>query len=137
MIPDDIGAIQVNNDSVPAVVISKMNTEVGSWSAHSFGTGKHDWMMLIAVYLAEGPVIVTNPTDHTRDAIIDANEWYKALSDLLFANMTLNGTVDILGSPDGKLFEYVTDNIIWESKQYYGHLFFVPVTQTIVQGVSA
>lgn len=127
----------INPENLPIVVVSKMNTEAGSWVADSFGAGQHNWDILVAVYVAEGPIQITNAEESTLDAIQNANEWYKALSDLLYANMTLGGTVDIIGNPDGKLFDYITDNIIWDARQYYGHLFVIPVTQKILQGVSA
>lgn len=132
--PGDSSKIQSN--SFPFVVVSKMNAEEGSWEISSFGEGKHNWFALIAVYIAEGPIIVTSSENATVDALNNAHEWYKLLSDLLFENMTLNGTVDIIGDDQGNLFSYVTDNILWEGKQFYGHLFFLPIKQTIIQGVS-
>ena len=127
----------IRADNFPMVVLSKMNTEAGSWEADSFGAGQHNWDILIAVYVAEGPIQATNADETTLAALTNASEWYKALSDLLFANLTLSGTVTIVGNTEGKLFDYITDNIIWDAKQYYGHLFVVPVTQKILQGVSA
>ncbi len=97
----------------------------------------HEWSILIAVYLQDGPVVVTNSDDITIAAMANASEWYKELADLLYANMTLNGSVNIIGDGDGKLYDYVTDNIIWNAKQHFGHLFIVPVVQEIIQGVSS
>ena len=133
--PTEARAIRTEN--LPMVVISKMNTEAGSWEADSFGAGRHNWDMLIAVYIAEGPIQVTNADEPTMTALANASEWYKALSDLLYANLTLSGNVSIVGDGDGKLFDYITDNIIWDGKQYFGHLFVVPVTQKVIQEVSA
>ena len=130
-------ARSINLENLPAVVISKMNTEPGSWVADSFGAGRHDWEILIAVYVEEGPIVVTNSDDATIAAMTNASEWYKLLADLLYENMTLSGTVDIIGNGEGKLFDYITDNIIWNAKQYYGHLFVIPVVQKVIQGVSA
>jgi len=127
----------ISTENLPVVVLSKMNTEAGSWEADSFGAGRHNWDILIAVYVAEGPIQATNANELTLDALKNASEWYKEMSDLLYANMTLSGTVDIIGDGDGKLFDYITDNIIWDARQYWGHLFVVPVTQKIIQGVSA
>lgn len=127
----------INPEYLPIVIISKMNTEAGEWGTDSYGAGRHDWDILVAVYIAEGPVQVTNADELTLAALENASEWYKALSDLLFANLTLSGTVDIVGDGEGKLFDYITDNIIWDGRQFYGHLFVIPVTQTILQGVSA
>lgn len=128
---------QIKTNKFPFVVVAKMNAEPGAWRAESFGAGEHKWDMLIAVYLHDGPVVVTNTDDATVSAMANANEWYQALADLLYANMTLSGTVDIIGDGDGKLFDYVTDNLIWEGQQRYGHLFVVPVNQSVIQGVSA
>ena len=127
----------ITTETLPAVIVSKMNAEPGAWATRAFGLGMHEWSVLIAVYLQDGPVIVTNSDDITVAAMANASEWYKKLADLLYANMTLNGSVEVIGDGDGKLFDYVTDNIIWNAKQYYGHLFILPVVQEIVQGVSA
>ena len=127
----------ISRDAFPMVIVSKMNTEAGSWEADSFGAGKHKWDILIAVYISEGPITATNANEITLEALTNSTEWYKAISDILFANMTLSGTVDIIGDADGKLFDYITDNIVWEAQQHFGHLFVVPVTQSVVQGVSA
>lgn len=123
--------------SLPVVIVSKLNAEPGAWIADSFGAGRHDWKVLIAVFVEEGPVVVTNKDDLTIRAMKNASEWYQAMATLLYENMTLNGQVDIIGDGDGMLFEYVTDNIIWDGKQYFGHLFMIPVTQKVIQGVSA
>lgn len=133
--PTETAAISMAQ--LPAVVISKMNAEPGAWAARTFGEGQHEWEMLIAVYIEEGPVIVTNSDDITIRAMKNASEWYKLLADLLYQNMTLNGSVLMIGDGDGKLYEYVTDNIIWDGKQYFGHLFIVPITQAVIQGVSS
>lgn len=128
---------QINMENLPAVIIAKMNTTTGHWGTASYGAGEHKWQMLVAVYLEEGPVSITNSDEVTLRAIEYGNEWYKKLADILFANITLASTVDIVGDDEGQLFTYITDNIIWDAKHYYGHLFSIPVTQTIIQGVSA
>lgn len=133
--PDD--AVNISTDVLPAVIISKMQNEPGSWVADSFGAGVHRWDILVAVYVADGPINVTNADEPTLSAIANSNEWYKLMADLLYANLTLSGTVDIIGDAEGKLFDYITDNIIWDARQYYGHLFVIPVEQKIIQTVSA
>lgn len=130
-------ALSIDTETFPFVVVSKLNSEVGAWAADSFGMGRHEWSVLIAVYLNDGPVIVTNADDITRAAMAEASEWYKAIADLFYANMTLNGRVDIIGDEDGKLYEYVTDNILWNGRQFFGHLFMLPVVQKVTQGVSS
>lgn len=127
----------IEHATLPFAVISKMNTGEGSWEMHSFGTGKHRWDMLIAVYVADGPLTVTDPSPGVLEALRDSQEWYKALSDQLMMNLKLNGTVDILGDGDGKVFDYITDNIIWAGQFFWGHLFSVPVLQTVVQETTA
>ena len=133
--PGETAGITVEN--LPIAIVSKMNAQPGAWQADSFGAGRHEYEILIAVLIKDGPIVVTNSNKNTIEAMANASEWYKKLADLLYANMTLNGSVDIIGDEDGKLFEYITDNIIWDAKQYYGHLFIIPVVQTIIQGVSA
>lgn len=127
----------ITDDKFPFVVVSKLNAGTGSWQAHSYGTGQHKWDLLVAVYLREGPIVVTDADPTTAQALEYAFEWYKALADLLFANLTLSGTAIMIGDGEGTLFEYVTDNIIWNGKQHFGHLFSIPVLQTEEQGVSA
>ena len=126
----------IKTGTFPFAVVSKMSAEEGSWEINSFGEGKHNWGVLIAVYVADGPVVITSSDEPTVEALENSHEWYKLLSDLLFENMTLNGSVDIIGDETGNLFTYVTDNILWDGKQYWGHLFFLPVKQSVLQGVS-
>ena len=132
--PGETSAINLEN--LPAVIVSKLNSEPGAWVADSFGAGRHSWEILIAVYVAEGPIVLTNSDEITINALTNSAEWYKLVADLFYENMTLNGSVDIIGGSEGKLFEYITDNIIWSGKQYYGHLFVIPVVQKVIQGVS-
>lgn len=127
----------INIENFPFVIVSKLNAEPGAWVAESFGVGRHDWKVLIAVFISEGPVVVTSKDDVTQQAMKNASEWYEAMANLLYQNMTLNGSVDIIGDGDGLLFDYVTDNIMWDGRQYYGHLFMLPVTQSVVQEASA
>lgn len=134
--PDDYSSI--SDQTYPFVVISKMNTEAGTWQQDSWGSGLHYWEALIAVYLAPGPLVVTSGDKDTADAMTAANEWYEKLAGLLQANMTLGGTVEMIGSRDTNvLYEYITDNILWDGKQHYGHLFMVPITQLVIQETSS
>ena len=110
--PGDSRSIQTN--AFPFVVVTKMNNEVGSWYSESFGEGSHKWSILIAVYIVEGPITVTSSDEITLNAIENAHEWYKLMSDLLYQNMKLSGTVNIIGDQEGKLFDYVTENILWD-----------------------
>jgi hypothetical protein len=127
---------KIKTTSFPFAVVSKMSAEEGSWEVASFGEGIHNWSVLIAVYVASGPIVITSPESTTIEALENSHEWYKLLSDLLFENMTLNGSVNIIGDDQGNLFNYVTDNIIWDGQQYWGHLFVLPVRQNVIQGVS-
>lgn len=130
-------AAQIDTETFPFIVVTKLNSSVGSWRADSFGMGRHEWAILIAVYLSDGPVVVTNADDITVQAMAYASEWYKILADIFYADMTLNGKVDIIGDEEGMLFEYVTDNILWNGRQFFGHLFMLPVVSTVAQGVSS
>jgi hypothetical protein len=127
----------ISLETLPAVVVAKTNAEPGAWDSRSYGTGMHAWSILIAVYLNDGPITVTNSDDITIAAMANASEWYKELADILYANMTLNGSVQIIGDGEGRLFDYVTDNIIWNARQHWGHLFIVPVVQEVAQNVSS
>lgn len=128
----------IETENFPFVVISKMNTEVGSWKIGSYGVGQHIWQAVIAVYLGPGPIIVTNNNKDTAKLMEEANEWYEKLADLLFQNLSLNGTVKFLGDLEGnQLFDYITDNIIWDGQEYYGHLFLVQVYQDVIQTTSS
>lgn len=132
--PKEVASIDTS--TLPFAIVSKMNAEVGSWGTFSFGEGIHDWNVLIAIYLANGPVRVTSTDQFTQTAIANASEWYKKISDLLFQNMTLGGSVVNIGDDEGTLFTYVTDNILWDGQQYWGHLILLPVKQIILQDVS-
>jgi hypothetical protein len=129
-------ASSISFKTYPFAIVSKVNSQVGSWTAHSYGTGQHKWNALVAIYVAPGPVIVTNNDKITVDALTYADQYYDKMSTLLYNNMTLSGTVDYIGDGDGKLFDYVTDNIIWNAQQHYGHLFLIDICQTVSQSVN-
>lgn len=133
--PADSASVDPN--TYPFVIISKLNFEQGSWNIESFGCGRHNWFVLVAVYLHDGPVVVTNTDEITVAAMTHADEWYEAMAAVLSDNLQLNNTVDFIGDGEGKLYDYITDNIIWEGKQHYGHLFMIPVTQTVIQQFSS
>lgn len=127
---------KIKDDKFPFAVVSKMSSEPGAWRAHSFGVGEHKWDLLIAVFVNDGPIVVTNTDQSTVDALDNAHEYYEKMAELLYANMTLSGTVEIIGDDEVKLYDYVTDNLIWNGKHHWGHLFVVPVRQTVVQNIS-
>lgn len=135
--PDDGASITLA--TLPAVVVAKLHSVSGEWGAAAYGVGRHQWDAVIACYLAEGSVDFTANDRATRTLMDEANEWYKALSDVLYADLTLGGNAEHIGDQqNNKLFDYVTDNgLTFDGTAYFGHLFVLPVYQTHTQTVSA
>ena len=126
----------LDDSAFPFAVVSKLEVGEGEWSFQSAGSGRHNWEIVLAVYLSKGPLLPTSAKDEVIRVLKLKDEWYEALASTLSANLTLNGSVDIVGDEE-TLFSYITDNIVWDENQYFGHLFRVPVVQTIAQTSSS
>lgn len=120
----------------PFAVVSKLEVGEGEWSMQAAGSGRHSWDVILAVYLSQGPLLPTSASSESIRVLKVKDEWYQALADTLTSNLTLGGSVDIIGD-DENLFSYITDNIVWDENQYFGHLFRIPVTQTVPQSTSS
>lgn len=121
----------MSDRTYPFVVVSKLNAEPGSWSHETYGAGKHKWFVVIAAYLTDGPIVVTNNDDATLEAMDNAGQWYEAMAKLFSENISLGGNVDFVGDDEG-LYEYINDNIMWGGRQHFGFLFILPVTQSVI-----
>lgn len=59
----------ISKESFPFAVISKMNAEVGTIGSLAYGVNNHTWEILVAIYIAEGPILPNNTEQRTIDAL--------------------------------------------------------------------
>lgn len=123
-----------NLGTLPVVILSQSVGIEFAWQGWGNGQGRHDWEMFVAVYLRKGDLNVAS-----KDAAVvlaNQDEWIKSMADVLRKNMTLNGTVTHIGDGDN-IFRYLIGFLQWNGEVHYGIIFRVPITQNVVQTVSA
>ena len=124
--------------TLPVAIVSKVVGTVNPWGMKDAGRAKHDWRAEVLIPLAEGPLAYPNAASAAAEATQE--EYLKAMADVLFGQMKLGGTVDMIGRQSGNethLFEYMTDHMQWfhngQHRVYWGHRFVIPIRQTYPQ----
>jgi hypothetical protein len=128
--PDTIEA-----EMLPVAIIHRRTnrrTPLGSFAA---GKGRHRWTANIDLLLLPGP-LVSEEQIRAADALFEP--WLVAMYGLLFQNLTLAGTADMIGGgvPGGDFFEYIDTHLQWFSKVYWGIRFELPVKQSWAQAMT-
>ena len=121
-------------DVFPTVVVSQNVGQNYSWRGWGNSAYRHDWEMLIAVYLEKAKFHVSS--QEAVSALSSQDEWIKSMADILRDNMTLSGNAVHIGNDD-VIFNYFVGFISWNRETYFGLLFTVPVTQEGTQTINA
>lgn len=139
MMPDDYGLLP-GVLPVPCLVVSELYNSPNEWLSKAGGLALHRWRAEVLLFTAVGPLTVLN--DSSAQAMLKTRNWAKALSDVLWANQSLNGTAQILGEPSGelrRLFRYGIGHIALDpgTKEYWGLRAELVVQQTHAQAMRA
>lgn len=119
--PQQIAAIPtpIEADTLPVGIVHRRTgrrTAVGSKAA---GMARHFWTANIDLLLAPGPLM---NDEQIREADGLFYPWWLAIQDVLFNNLTLNGTADMIGggAQGSDLFDYIDTHLQWFQKVYWG-----------------
>lgn len=119
--------------TLPSILVAKRigRDARGSVARKAHGLERHSWEIDVLTYLAEGPL--TTLDSYAAEAEAAANGWVLALSNVLWGNMKLSSTVDLIGEANGDLFEifrYTEGHIPFGNKNYWGIVLTLRVMQT-------
>lgn len=138
VMPDDY-ALLPGTLAFPSLVVGELYNAPNEWSRKASGLALHRWRAEVLLFTAAGPLRSLNAT--TAAAMLTTRNWARALSDVLWANQTLNGTVQIIGEPAGemrRLMQYAIGHIyLGDTGEYWGLRAEIAIQQTHAQAMTA
>lgn len=128
----------IDYGTLPIVILAQMVAQEFAWTRWQSNLTRHHWMLEALLLLAEGPITTTE-----RGAPVEATQvdYLLAMADLLEANQSLNGTVQLVGDEElpeflgqgdapAQLFTYQIGHIeALNTKVYWGIHFRIPIIQ--------
>lgn len=138
VMPDDY-ALLPNTLALPSLVVGELYNVPNEWVRKASGLALHRWRAEVLLFAAPGPLVTFNAG--AAAAMLTTREWARALSDVLWANQTLNGTVQIVGEPNGdmrRLMQYAIGHVyLGDTGEYWGLRAEVVIQQTHAQAMTA
>lgn len=138
VMPDDY-ALLPDTPALPFLVVGELYNTPNEWLRKASGLALHKWRAEVLICTAPGPLTVLNAD--TAAAILKTRNWARALSEVLWANQTLNGTAQIIGEPAGemrRLFQYGIGHVHLDPANiYWGLRLELPIQQTHAQGMTS
>lgn len=138
VMPDDY-ALLPGTPALPALVVGELYNVPNELLRKAGGLALHRWRAEVLLFTAPGPLLSLNAS--TATAMLTTRNWARALSDVLWANQTLNGTAQIIGEPAGemrRLMQYAIGHInLGGTGEYWGLRAEVVIQQTHAQAMSA
>lgn len=127
----------------PFMTVQQIVNSTQRWGVKQAGRGIHLWEVDIRVLLLKGQL---TKDDQIVDAAKRQESWLRALALTLFTNMSLNGTVDLIGGGRlgndgfGDLFEYQIGHMTRggaATQLYWGIGLRLPIRQSFAQPLKA
>ena len=138
VLPDDY-ALLPGTLALPSLVVSELYNVPNDLQRKASGLALHRWRAEVLLFTALGPLRSLNAT--TAAALLTTRNWARALSDVLWANQTLNGTAQIVGEPNGemrRLMQYANGHTyLGDRGEYWGLRAEVVIQQTHAQAMTA
>ena len=138
VMPDDYALLPAAL-TLPFLVVGELYNTPNDWSRKASGLAVHKWRAEVLVCAAPGPLTALNAD--SAAAMLKTRNWARALSDVLWANQTLNGTAQIIGEPAGelrRLFQYGIGYVHLDNVNvYWGLRLELPVQQTHAQAMNS
>ena len=138
VMPDDY-ALLPDTPALPFLVVGELYNTPNEWLRKASGLALHKWRAEVLICTAPGPLLSLNAD--TAAAMLKTRNWARALSEVLWANQTLNGTAQIIGEPAGemrRLFQYGIGHIyLGDTQTYWGLRLELPIQQTHAQAMVA
>lgn len=130
--PADYRAMPKPFGALPVIVVHRLGGRRRPFGSKAAGLDRHKWLAGIDVLLTPGP-LMNDEQVWQADRFFEP--WLETVKNVLFQNLTLSGTVDMIGSgsPSGDLFEYIDAHLQWVGATYWGIRFELPILQTIAQ----
>lgn len=124
--------------ALPGIVVNDAVNIQNDWSIKATGRGMHRWVIEVTCLLMAGDL--TSDKQAAQAAQMH-RPYFKAMADLLYSNMKLNGTVAGIGEGQGggefRLMSYRAGHAPWWRKNHWGVVYMVPVYQVHNQTMSA
>lgn len=126
-------------ERTPFITVQQIVNQPQRWGVKQAGRGIHLWEIDIRALLWQGQLM---KDDQIIEAAKRQESWLKALAGTLFTNMTLNGSVDLIGGGRlaneafGDLFEYQIGHMTRggaATQLYWGVGLRLPVRQSFAQ----
>lgn len=124
---------EINFERLPVVIASQVVNRPIPWKRATYGYGLHQWPLEILCFLVKGPLVNDK---QAAEAEVKHSPWLRAMSNLLFQNLTLNDTCIQIGGEAG-LFTYQIGHIHFWTEVCWGIRFEVMVTQKPIQATAA
>lgn len=139
--PSEAGDINLEIERLPVVIVSQYfgsqaNESIGRTS---YGIGNHRWSAEILVIVDGFP----QNESEAAAAEIRLRPWLRAMTDVLWQNLTLDGTCRSLGldrgGAQGRLLLQVVRRgaVMWFNTERFGMQCLLPIYQEYVQAMSA
>lgn len=124
----------------PVIIVSTLPGVFNSFEKKANGLELHKWRMEVLLFLSEGEISEITPS--AAEAVGRVAGWPEAVSEKLWANQNLGGTVLNIGNSVGQmplLFEYMVGHIHWGNRMYWGIGFQLEIkqTRTLTMGASS
>lgn len=123
--------------ATPAIMLTRaagLGATPGRIARKAGGLVWHKWHDFINVYVALGQIARMDQA--AADSEAAASAWELAITQVLWANQTLQGKAHAIGEPNGDLFDlatYVEGHLPWGNSQYWGLSFRLPIVQTYTE----
>ena len=128
-------SVMPQRPTMPFLFVSRMYASPVPWYRKIYGKGEHRWTAEILFAVALGDFIKMDA--ESAAAVVATQGWERALSDVFWANQTLNGTADGIGIATGTstadLFTSGMGHIPIGSAWYWGLRLEMFVRQTYAQ----
>jgi hypothetical protein len=125
----------IETDTLPVAMVHRRTNRRNPVGAKAAGLARHFWVAYVDLLLAPGPLM-------NHEQILEADTlfypWWLAVQSVLFTNLTLNGTADMIGggAQGSDVFDYIDTHLQWFQKDFWGIRFEVPVRHSWAQDMS-
>lgn len=121
----------INLTNLPVAVVSEVVNEPLLLGPKADDTDRDDWKIEILIFM-EGGGGMEFPSLRAAEVEARHREYIYAMKEVLYADLTLGGTVDYLGISDGNSYQLGRADRIhwtWDGRTYWGIRFYIPVAQ--------
>lgn len=138
VMPDEYASIPTP-PMLPFLVVGELYNAPNDWLRKAAGLAVHRWRAEVLLFTAQGPLLTLN--SDTAAAMLKTRNWARALSNVLWANQSLNGAAQVIGEPAGEMWRLLRYGIghiyLGETGEYWGLRVELMIQQTHAQAMGA